>query len=113
MIEHFNRRGLSGHFIGDVMIDLPTIACTLAKSPRFRSLESRILVACNGAELNPEQRRILHQASEKLLDQFESSVQYLMAQRAQEVAFRRTARSFCTFQNLPAKLRELGLVSAI
>jgi len=110
MIDRNSRRGLSGLFVGKVMIDLPTIAYTLAKSPRFRSLESRILKMLKGGEPTPDQQRVLHQASERLLDQFESSLQDLIFHRSKETAFRRTAHSFCTFENLPAKLLELRAV---
>lgn len=100
------KRGLSGQFVGKVLIDLPTTVYTLANSPRFRSLQRRL----SRLGITPGQRQALHQASDRLVSQFEASVQELMEDRAQRIALRQTAHSFCTFENLPAKLLELRAV---
>jgi hypothetical protein len=60
--------------------------------------------------VSPGQRRVLHQASERLVNQFEASLQELMEDRAPQITLRLTAHSFCTFDNLAAKLRELQAV---
>lgn len=97
----YDKRALAGDFIGTVMVDLPTVAYTMRMSPRFRSLQDRVLEA--GDEPPPR----LRQASERLLDKFEEALHY---HRRRERNLRSSALSFCRVLELPGKLRELGAV---
>lgn len=105
MIEGFDKRGLSGHFIEDVMIDLPTAAYTLKRSPRLQALERRTR-RDGKTRATPESLRVLKQASEKLLDQFETCLRFHVDE---ETGFRKSALSFSSMSELMGQLRALGV----
>ena len=107
MIEGYDKRGLSGHFVKDIMIDLPTAAYTLKRSPRQQALERRTLRGVR-SHTDAQSARIMLQASERLLDQFQACVQYHVSQ---ETGFRKTALSFCTFRDVVSRLKDLGVDS--
>jgi hypothetical protein len=94
------KRGLAGDFVGDVLIDLPTNVYSLTSSPRFRSLKDRIWG-------NAAREQILLRASENLVRHFEDAVLYHVELQRE---IRANALSFCPFHDIPAKLRELGVV---
>ena len=103
MIAGFDKRGLSGHFVEDIMIDIPTAAYTLKRSPRLRALERRTLRE-GKSRATAESQRLMLQASEKLLDQFESCLKFYVDS---ETGFRKSALTICSFRELPGKLRRL------
>lgn len=106
MIENFDKRDFSGHFVNDVMIDIPTAAYTLKRSPRLRALERRTLRE-GKLKPTPASTRLMRQASEKLLDQFESCVEFYAAA---EIGLRKSALTFSSLDGLPDMLRELKAV---
>ena len=106
MIANFDKRGLNGHFVKDVMIDIPTAAYTLKRSPRLRALERRTLRE-GKARPSAASKRLMAQASMKLLDQFESCVKFYADS---EMGFRKSALTFASLDDLPNVLRELKAV---
>lgn len=91
--------------VDGIIIDLPRTMYTLKHSPRFMTLTRRLYPRDPSGHAHPQAQHLLKQMSQRLIEQMESGVRYLMRQRLHGVEPHRFAIS--TIDELPQSIQQL------